>query len=323
MNSQSCVLWQKRRTVGWLNLSLAARGAAEGIVVALDERGELRLGRYGLPGVAGLLGRPWAECEPAVLELLDAGRFVIDEARGVLLDPQHNERRGIVPAPVVVEPRDVRPLSSTERARRTRARRAADAARQLEFPPHAAMQRGAAPRSAAPLHHDDAPPESGVVVRGSERTSERCITAALDSPSLSDLKISSKKERGAATSRDVVQRDATLPDDCRGAFDEACARKDAVLAVDFVWRKFAKHAAIKRWRVHEQLERWIDWVDREIAWTSKAEEHRQPKTNPGAIARARERDAALAAERDQAIRDFERNRPEVLAAAARAMAVFA
>ncbi len=115
-----------------------------------------------------------------------------------------------------------------------------------------------------------------------------------------------------------------MPEACREAFDEACARKDVTLAVDFVWRKFAKHAHRKRWRTHERLDRWADWVDREIVWTSRQAEERDAKATKAAV-RARDHDAALAAERRQWDRDFDDSpagRAKVLAEAeARARAL--
>lgn len=67
------------------NLSLAARGAARGIIEELDACGELHLGSEGLPRLAIVLGRPWPECEPAVREVLDAELFFFDPELGVLV----------------------------------------------------------------------------------------------------------------------------------------------------------------------------------------------------------------------------------------------
>jgi hypothetical protein len=324
VNDRDVMLWRKRRTVGWLNLSLAARGAAEGIAVALDERGELRLGKYGLPGLAGPLGRPWAECEPAVLELLEAARLVHDEARGVIYDPQHQERTGqtvvhrdLKPANVVLPEELPAPLSSTERSRASRAKRRSEPVLQLDLPTAAALQRAATPCNVAALHAVDPAPESGVMPVGSIAVAERCITVAPDSPSLSDLKISSKiRERGSgrATSRDVVQRDATIPDDCRAAFAEACAAARVALSVEFVWKKFTPHAHAKRWRVHELAARWDTWVAREIEWSKRAaaaleatprpglaEARRPPDTRPIVAERERWEREARAAPRDKVL----------------------
>ncbi len=69
-----------------MNLSLAARGAARGIIDQLDARGELYLGDVGLTALAIVLGRPWEECAPAVRELIEAQWFVFDAARGVIID---------------------------------------------------------------------------------------------------------------------------------------------------------------------------------------------------------------------------------------------
>lgn len=121
------LLWRKRRTPRWQSLSLAARGAAEGIAVALDERGELSLGWRGLPALAALLGRPWEECEAAVEELLESRTYVYDDARKVIMDPQHVERQwravdGVPSTTTASSP--VRPLSMTPAAIAARSRRA-------------------------------------------------------------------------------------------------------------------------------------------------------------------------------------------------------
>lgn len=327
MNESDCILWTKRRTVGWLNLSLAARGAAEGLVVALDEHGELRLGKNGLEGLALLLVRPWPECEPAVLELLEHGRFVHDVQRGVLLDPQYLARQAprlvVVPPPAASAPVvDARPLTPTERSRNARARRAAEAATQLELPVRdTPMQRDATACNVAPLHADVASIEIEVMPQASPATSQRCNSVASDSPSLSDLKISKKSERGAATLRDVVQRDATLGDESRTTFADACRQAGVELCVDFVWKKFAAHAYAKRWRLHELHARWAKWVLDEVAWTQKREQ--RATRSPGlALARPPPDSRPILAERVQWQLEAQAQRPEVLAAAARAMAVF-
>jgi hypothetical protein len=358
VNEQACILWKKRRTVGWLNLSLAARGAAEGIVVALDELGELRLGRYGLPGLAVVLGRPWAECAPAVDELLEAGRFVVDEDRGVLFDPQQRERLGGAdplqelalelariqaseggegPArdgnaasdQPSLNPFATTPLAdrmapervsaptrpSTARSRRHRALKRS----QLQLPgtdateatPDATVQRVAcvaSPRAA---------PETARRVSTSAPDVERCLKVAVNSPSLSDLRdLSSKKRKGVAA-RDVVQRDATLPDDLRGTFLDACAAAGVDLAADFVWAKFTPHAHSKRWRIHEMADRWRGWMTREIDWTLKKAEREERRSRPGLAS-----SAITIADRERWELEAQASRPARLEAAAKAMALF-
>lgn len=108
--------WYVDDSPTWLRLSLAARGAAEGIARKMGpRRGELRLGSLGLEGLADLLRVPWAELEPALAELL-AGphpRFLVSEDQRVLIDPDHASRRL---------------KGSTLRMQRKRARDAAEAA---------------------------------------------------------------------------------------------------------------------------------------------------------------------------------------------------
>lgn len=88
--------WYVDDSPTWLRLSLAARGAAEGIARKMGpRRGELRLGSLGLEGLADLLRVPWAELEPALAELL-AGphpRYIVSEDQRVLIDPDHASRK--------------------------------------------------------------------------------------------------------------------------------------------------------------------------------------------------------------------------------------
>lgn len=92
--------WYTSDSAGWLELSLAARGAAEGIARKMGrDRDELPLGSRGIKALAALLGRPWEEVEPAILELLAPGpdgeppRLVYDATTRVLRDPQATHRR--------------------------------------------------------------------------------------------------------------------------------------------------------------------------------------------------------------------------------------
>src|SRR5690349_4444194 len=98
--------WYVEDSPGWLALSLAARGLAEGIARKMGrKRSELPLGSRGIRGIEQLMGRPWAEIEPAIRELLAKGpateefiegtpaRLVYDATRRVLIDPDHETRR--------------------------------------------------------------------------------------------------------------------------------------------------------------------------------------------------------------------------------------
>lgn len=88
--------WYCDDSPGWLELSLAARGAAEGIARKMGRsRGELHLGSRGLKGLAVLLRCSWEELEPAIRELTegDHPRFIVSEDQRVLIDPEHESRR--------------------------------------------------------------------------------------------------------------------------------------------------------------------------------------------------------------------------------------
>lgn len=118
--------WYTRDTAGWMELSLAARGAAEGIARKMGRDGdEIPLGSRGLRGLARVLACSWEELEPALQELLRPGpdgeppRLVHDVERCVLRDPEASNRR--------------RP-TSTERVRSLRGRRQANAVGEPAFP---------------------------------------------------------------------------------------------------------------------------------------------------------------------------------------------
>jgi hypothetical protein len=85
--------WYKPDTAGWLELSLGARGAMAEVARKLDKRGELHLGRRGLPSLATLLRVQWSgELEPAITELIKDDRLAWDHERGVLSDPEFLSR---------------------------------------------------------------------------------------------------------------------------------------------------------------------------------------------------------------------------------------
>lgn len=84
--------WYVADTEGWLELSLAARGAAEGIARKMNRKGELSL-RRGLSGLAKLLGCRWEELEPALAELIAQGRVTWDGDRFLLSDPGYVARK--------------------------------------------------------------------------------------------------------------------------------------------------------------------------------------------------------------------------------------
>jgi hypothetical protein len=83
--------WYVEDSPGWLELSLAARGAMEGIARKLNRRtGQLAL-RRGLPSLALLLHVPWSDLEPAIAELIEKGKVTWDGS--TLFDPDYSERK--------------------------------------------------------------------------------------------------------------------------------------------------------------------------------------------------------------------------------------
>lgn len=115
--SREWIPWYVDDVASWMRLTLPGRGLAEGIARKMGRRrSELPLGASGLKALVFLVGRPWAEVEPAIAELLAPGpdgeppRLVFDAERNVLIDAQAAERQ--------------RAVKSTERAKQSKAARA-------------------------------------------------------------------------------------------------------------------------------------------------------------------------------------------------------
>lgn len=85
--------WYRRATAGWLELSGLARGVLVSISMELNPKtGELTL-RRGLPSLAILIRLPWEIIEPALAELVAAGKLEWDGSRFVLFDPEYTQRK--------------------------------------------------------------------------------------------------------------------------------------------------------------------------------------------------------------------------------------
>lgn len=85
--------WYVDDTPGWLELSLAARGAMEGIARKLNDKTGTIVLRKGLPSLALLLHVSWSELEPAIAQLLATGKLTWDGSNFQLSDPDYLERR--------------------------------------------------------------------------------------------------------------------------------------------------------------------------------------------------------------------------------------
>lgn len=113
-----------RDTGSWLSVSWQARGLALELARKLPKAtGELSLGRRGLEAVAALLRAPWVEIAPFINELITDARFVYDDERKVLCDPQHVERQTAVSSAAIRKQRqrDVASLEVTRGHARSRA----------------------------------------------------------------------------------------------------------------------------------------------------------------------------------------------------------
>lgn len=86
--------WYVDDSPGWLELSLAARGAMAEIARKLNRKtGTIEL-RRGLSSLAGLLRVRWeGELEPALTELIEKGKLTWNGDAGLLCDPDYLDRR--------------------------------------------------------------------------------------------------------------------------------------------------------------------------------------------------------------------------------------
>lgn len=281
--SADVIHWRRRRTARWLSLSLAARGAVEGIVAAMNDRGELQLPREGLPTLAAVLGRPWTEVEPAIREVFASGKLIYDEERLLVTDPSRCERTAEDRQELAERREDVRvdgvayrPLSTSPAAVRARAWRAAKKARTL-----AAIADLEAKQPELPFHMENSPalvrdsvrangsrtfanatpvvspPESGVIPSSSPPRSPATEGVRATSPSLSSISSSSKKIREA------------IPLDPR-ELPGGWAARAAELRPDLPstqiarsWERFATEKSLeyKKWPVVQS--RWESWLGRE------------------------------------------------------------
>lgn len=208
--------WYTRDTAGWLELSLAARGAAEGIARKMGrDRDELHLGSRGLRGLARMLGCSWEELEPALAELLAPGpdgeppRLVHDRERGVLRDPDATARR--------------RP-TSTARVRSHRAKSGPPSAPQTE-------------------------------TRETVSSVSSCSETGSGVPSLSDLDLRSdlrgEPERGPdppapSHTRPVADPQQPPPDWWAGALETIHTDTGVALPKGEAWLRYAGHRGEKR-----------------------------------------------------------------------------
>lgn len=274
--------WCRRRTPGWQALSFEARGAVEAIATALNDRGELSIGRLAPEqALAALSARPLAEATRAWEELRAAKVFEHDEARGVLIDPQHVERQEraaeALRAFLAAEPALSAPSrrrSSTpaaDRAAAYRARKKANAGRQLSLPDHVRPrdERDANVTRHAERHasRDEVAPTLATSEDLAAKWELPPCDASRDAApsSLSDL-ISDhevKTERAPVTRSPNVTLDpsAMPPEFARVAAD----RRPELASEDVAasWASFAD-ANSGKWRsTNALLGRWRAWIGRE------------------------------------------------------------
>lgn len=110
--------WYLADTARWLRLSLGARGLAAELVRKFDRKGKLRLAEPA--DLEVLLRVPWSDLEPALNELVAAGRVIWDADARVLFDPDFETRMR---------------QGSAARMARLRARRASDAGDESDVTP--------------------------------------------------------------------------------------------------------------------------------------------------------------------------------------------
>ncbi len=88
------LLWFTRPTPTWLDLSAEARGVAISVAmeIGLGKSGGITL-RKGLRSLETLIRIPWEKLEPAIAELVAAGKLTWDGSKFFLFDPEYAERK--------------------------------------------------------------------------------------------------------------------------------------------------------------------------------------------------------------------------------------
>lgn len=281
MSDADVIRWRRRRTARWMSLSLAARGAVEGVVAALDAHGELQLPKSGLEALAAVLGRPWAEVEPAIREAFESGKLVFDEARLVIVDPSHEPRPAsdreetdalrLQVAKARAELAEVqhttKALSQSPGAVRARRARAAKRARDLaaahddrQLDLYASVTRDVTrdDRNARVTPAAEPPAESGVFTLSSEAHASVTRNVTRNAASLSYFK-SSSDQREARVTLGVTSR---MPD---GWLEHARAKRPDLgdEAIERSWTAFRalKARTYASWAVVQTV--WEVWLARE------------------------------------------------------------
>lgn len=156
--------------------------------------------------------------------------------------------------------RDVRRASDRERKRAAR-----EEARRLGASP--ALEE--APRSTQIVMPWGADTSADTADIHADAAADTADSVRTQIPPLSDLKDlkNRKSKRGA---RGHIRADMRITPECIALFDGAVGATGLELAHQFVWAKFAAHAATKRWALGELEARWASWVQREIAYTVAA-----------------------------------------------------
>ncbi len=246
--------WYTDDSPGWLELSLAARGAAEGIARKMGRnRGELHLGSRGLRGLAILLRCTWEELEPALAELLAPGpngeppRLVCDEEQRILIDPDHESRK--------------RPTSA-ERVRKHRAK--------------AALPSQTSPSPEADVTH--------VTVTGVTSDLKRTETGGnVTSPLLSsDLISEGEREREGTPRRWVL--DDPIPDPWRADAEGQIMPTGERIDVDDEWRRYLADRLRPEQAKAVSAADWRGWVLKAVKF-ARADRQRESDRKAESIRR--------------------------------------
>ncbi len=223
--------WYVEDTPGWLELSLGARGAMEGIARKLNRKtGQLAL-RRGLSSLAILLHVRWDELEPALAELIAKGKITWDGSLFVLFDPDYLERK-----------------------RRSGADRMADLrSRRKSTPPPPVTDVTSQASLSSPASH----------------VTDRDGCDSCSSLLSSDL-ISSDLRSEIASSGVILDRTAPLEPDAGVVFDTIATNRHVGQEPEVAWTNFTGHFAGQHFPSREAvLGRWQKWVSQQAVYSAK------------------------------------------------------
>lgn len=226
--------WYRRPTVGWLELSAAARGVLVSISMELNPKNGTLVLRRGLPSLAVLLRLPWETIEPAVAELIATEKLSWNGSTFTLSDPEYLARK--------------RP-TSTQRVQKLRR----------------AQREAAANDSGNSCNAGNVTPVSATQRRGEEKRED-------PSPAEKGGERASAQAPSPVGPKRVLREDEPFTDKRAAYVETVRMNSGAVLDGPRVWRDFVNDRIAKTLLFASAAAvdaDWRKWVDRQVDFAAE------------------------------------------------------